>query len=83
MQFIEKTIETWRVELTAWGKSLAAVKIQGNALSQLSFVIVTMSFNHIIRKYTVRYKLSRSQEKIDHLMYMDDIKEFAKNEGEL
>ena len=29
------------------------------------------------------YKLSRSQEKINHLMYMDDIKLFAKNEREL
>ena len=29
------------------------------------------------------YKLSRSQEKINHLMYMDDIKLFAKNEKEL
>ena len=30
-----------------------------------------------------RYKLSRSQEKINHLMYMDDIKLFAKNEKDL
>ena len=36
--------------------------------------------NHILRKYTAGYKLSRSQEKINHLMYMDGIKLFAKNE---
>ena len=29
------------------------------------------------------HKFSRSQEKINHLMYMDDIKLFAKNEKEL
>ena len=29
------------------------------------------------------YKLSRSQEKINHLMYMDDIKLFAKSKREL
>ena len=29
------------------------------------------------------YKLGRSLEKINHLMYMDDIKLFAKNEKEL
>ena len=28
-------------------------------------------------------KLSKSQEKINHLIYMDDIKPFAKNEKEL
>ena len=42
-----------------------------------------MPLNHILRKYTTKYKLCRSQEKINHLMYMDDIKLFAKNEKEL
>ena len=42
-----------------------------------------MPFNHILRKCTAAYKLSKSQEKINHLMYMDDTKFFAKNEREL
>ena len=42
-----------------------------------------MPLNPILRKCTAGYKLSRSQEKINHLMYMDDIKLFAKNEKEL
>ena len=29
--------------------------------------------NHILRKYTAGYKLSKSQEKINQLMYMNDI----------
>ena len=37
-----------------------------------------MPLNLILRKYTAGYKLSKSQEKINHLMYMDDIKLFAK-----
>ena len=68
-------METWRVELTAGGKRLADVKIQrgifqGDVLSLLLFVIL----NHVLRKYTAGYKLSKSQEKINHLMYFDDIK---------
>ena len=42
-----------------------------------------MPLNHIHRKYTVEYKFTKSQEKINHLMYMDDIKLFAKDETEL
>ena len=42
-----------------------------------------MPLNHLLKKCTAGYKLSRSQEKINHLMYMDDIKLFAKNEKEL
>ena len=42
-----------------------------------------MPHNHILKKCTARYKLSESQEKINHLMYVDDNKIFAKNEKEL
>ena len=88
INFLEKAMKTWRVELTAGEKSLAETKIQrgifqGDVLSPLLFIITLMSLNHILRKCTAGYKLSRSQEKINHLMYMDDIKLFAKNEKEL
>ena len=88
IQFIENTIETRRVELTSGGKSLSEVKIlrgifEGDALSPLLFVITMMLLNHILKKGTAGYKLSKSQEKNTHLMYMDDIKLFAKNEREL
>ena len=56
---------------------------QGDALSPLQFIIAMMPLNHILRKCTDGYKLSRSQEKVNHLIYMDDIKLFAKNEKEL
>ena len=84
INFIDKTMKTWRVKFTAGGR-LAEVKIQrgifqGDALSPLLFIIAMMPLNHILRKCTAGYKLSRSQEKVDHLMYMDDIKLFAKNE---
>ena len=74
--------------MTTGGKSLAEVKIQrgifqGDALSPLLFVIVMIPLNHIIRKCTAGYKLSKSQEKINLLMYMDDFKHFAKNGKEL
>ena len=88
INFIEKTMKNWRVDLTAGGKSLAETKIQreifkGDALSHVLFIIAMMPLNHILRKWTAGYKLSRSQEKINHLMYMDDIKLFAKNKIEL
>ena len=84
INFTEKTMKTWRVELTAGGRSLAEAKIQrdifqGDTLSLLLFIIAMMPPNHILRKCTAGYKLRRSQEKINHLMYMDDIKLFAKN----
>ena len=73
INFIEKTMKTWKVELTEGGRSLTEAKIQrgifqGCALSQLLFIIAMIPLNHILRKCTAGYKLSRSQEKIKHLM---------------
>ena len=85
INFIEKTMKTWRVELTAGGRSLAETKIQTgifqDSQSPLLFIIAVMPLNHILRKCITGYKLSRSEEKINHLMYTDD-KLFAKNEKE-
>ena len=85
INFIEKTMKTWSVESTTGGRSLAEAKIQRgifqwDTLSLLQFIIAMMPLNHILRKCTAGYKLSRSQEKNNHLMYMEDIKLFAKNE---
>ena len=70
INFIKKTMKTWRVELTAGGRSLAEIKIQrgifqGDTLSPLLFIIAMMPLNHILRKCTARYKLSRLQETWD------------------
>ena len=85
---MDKTMKTWRVELTAEGRSLSEAKtqkgiFQGDALSPLLFIIVMIPLNHTLRKCTAGYKLSRLHEKINHLIYMDGIKLFAKNEKEL
>ena len=74
--------------MTAGGRILAETKIQrgifqGDALSPLLFIIAMIPLNHILRKCIARYKLSGSLEKINHLMDMDDIKLFAKNEKQL
>ena len=88
INFIEKTMKIWRVELTAGEKSLVEAKIQRgifqrDAVSPLLFLISMMPFNHILRKFTGGHKFNKSQEKINHLMYMDGIKLFVKNKKEL
>ena len=72
-------MENWRVEMTAGRKSLAEVKIQRvilqrDALLPLLFVIAMMPHNHISRKCTGGCNIHKSQEKINPLIYMDDIK---------
>ena len=42
-----------------------------------------MPLSHVLKKYTHGYKLRKSQEMINHLIQIDDIKLSAKNEKEL
>ena len=86
INFIEKTMATWKIELTAGWKSFAEENVQrgifqGESLSQLLFEIAKMPQNHILKKCTVGHKLSKVYEEINHLMYMD-IKLFAKIQKE-
>ena len=65
----DKTMKNWTVELTVGGRRLAEATIQrgifqGDALSPLLFIIAMMPLNHILRKCTAEYKLSRSQKKL-------------------
>ena len=82
-------MKTWRVELTAGGRSIAETRSKEGFSKEMHyhppplFIIAMMPLNHILRKCAAGYKLSRLQEKINHQMYMDDIKLFAKNEKEL
>ena len=71
INFIEKTMQTWIVELTAGGRRINETKIQrgifeGDAQSPLLFIIAMMPLNHMFRKCTTRYRLSWSQEKLNH-----------------
>ena len=81
-------MKNWIVELIARGKSFAVVKIhkgifQGDVLSPLLDWIAKMPLNHVLRKCTGGYKFTKSQEKINHQMNMDDIEQFVKKEKEL
>ena len=82
-------MKNWIVELKARGKEFTKVKIlrdifQGDALSPLLFVIRMMPLNHILMKmHSPITKLSKSPEKINYLMHMDDIKLFAKKQKKI
>ena len=56
---------------------------QGDVLPSQLFLFEIIPLNHILRRYIGGYKLDTSQEKINPLTYMDDVKLFTKTEKEL
>ena len=84
--FLQRSMRNWKTELTSCGESLGIVNIkrgifQGDSLSPLIFVICMIPLSKVLRKAKAGYRLG--DVKISHLLFMDDLKMFAKNKNEI
>ena len=80
-------MKIWKVKLTAGVQTQEEVTIQRSIfkkdlLSRLLFPLAMLRLNYILRKFSGRYKFTKSQKKINHLVFID-IKVFVKNEHNL
>ena len=83
--FLSESMKAWRVDLTCNNQSLGRVDIkrgifQGDSLSSLLFVLCLIPLTLILHKSESAYQFSSTKEKINHLLFMDDLKLYAKNE---
>ena len=82
--FLSESMKAWRVDLTCNNQYLGRVDIkrgifQGDSLSPLLFVLLL--FYYVISdKSESAYQFSSTKEKINLLLFMDDLKLYAKNE---
>ena len=56
---------------------------QGDSLSSLLFVITMFPLTSILRQANAGDLLSREEGKINHLLFMDDVKLYSKYEKEI
>ena len=56
---------------------------QGNSLSPLLFVLSMVPFSLILRKVNTSYEWGKNKYKLNHLLLMDDLKLFSKNEEQM
>ena len=87
-RFVSESMKSWKTELMYGNNILGEVKIergifQGDSLSPLLFVIILIPLIHILRKTSPGYEFSNSKEKINHLLFMDDLKLYSKTEKTL
>ncbi|TWW59399.1 hypothetical protein D4764_06G0009290 [Takifugu flavidus] len=86
-EFIQNSIKLWNTTLEANSKPIARVSIrcgiyQGDTLSPLLFCIGLNPLSQIITKSGYGYQF-QSGTTVSHLLYMDDIKLYAKNECDI
>ena len=87
IKFITKSMKAWETSLTIAGKAITKVKIcrgifQGDAMSPLLFCIALNPLSTLLVDSNKGYS-PKNSEKVSHLMYMDDIKLFAKSTREM
>ena len=83
--FLSESMKAWRVNLTCNNQSLVRVDIkqgifQGDSLSPVLFVLCPIPLTLILHKSESAYKFSSTKEKINHFLFMDDLKLYTKNE---
>ena len=84
VNFLGKTVKSWRVELTCGSETLWKVPIkreifQGDAVSALLSVIALIPLTHILRTAKPGYEF-RNGETINHLLFMDNLKLYSKSQ---
>ena len=88
---IRRSMSNWCTVLNSDGKNLGNVKIaiargilQGDSLSPLLFVLVMTPLTILLRKENgYRFTKDTSGNILNHLLFMDDLKLYARNQEEL
>ena len=87
-RFIHRSMAQWKTELTSCGESLGHVDIrrgifQGDSLSPLLFVLCLIPLSLILRKVKAAYEFKERGRKINHLLFMDDLKLYGKSDTQI
>ena len=86
--FLNNSMKSWKLELNASGKTLGEVDIrrgifQGDSLSPLLFVLCMVPLTWLLRRAKAGYEWGNKGFKLNHLLFMDDLKLFAKGKNQI
>jgi hypothetical protein len=84
---MKNSMRSWNTEMEYLGEKIAQIEIkrgifQGDSLSPLLFITSLIPLSIILREAVQGYKF-RQGRKVNHLLYMDDLKLYGKSKTEL
>lgn len=85
---IKSSMKEWQTVLTCNRNTLGTVEIkrgifQGDTLSPLLFILIMIPLSLVLRKTKLGYQMSNGSQRINHLLFMDDLKLYASNKNQL
>ena len=88
VHYIGKSMGQWQVELSANGNILGTVNVrrgifQGDSLSPLLFVVTLIPLSLVLREVKAGYDLTGKKDFVNHILYMDDLKLYGRNEKQM
>ena len=86
--FISQVMVQWHTQLFCNNHLLGTVRIQcgifqGDSFSPLLFVLALMPLTLILRKCAGGYQLGNEHHHVNHLLYLDDLKLYGRNQQEI
>ena len=83
IRFLNNKMPNWKTILTSSGTRLAEVNIgrgtfQGDSVYPLLFIVAMIPMTRVLERMEVGYQLKKGGSRINHLMFMDDIKLFGR-----
>jgi hypothetical protein len=88
VNFVQTAMTKWKTSLYVNNNPLGDVKIstgiyQGDCLSPLLFIMALIPLSWLLNSTKCGIQLNKNGRRINHLLYMDDLKLFAKNDHEI
>ena len=82
------SMKSWKTVLTANGEELGEVSIkrgifQGDSLSPLLFIVAMIPLTLLLRRESMGYKFGQEGRKMNHLLFMDDLKLYGRDKDEI
>ena len=83
-----KRMEQWKLSLMSNGEDLGEVDVnkgifQGDSLPPLLFVLSMVPLSFILSKINASYEWGNKEYKLNHLLFVDDLKLFSKSEEQI
>jgi len=87
-RLLKNSMGNWKTELNAYETTLGEVNIQrgifqGDSLSPLLFIIAIIPLTCMLRQCDTGHQLGDGHGKISHLLFLDDLKLYGRNDQEI